>query len=299
MRIEQLEYLIEIAKTNSISIAAENLYVSQPSISEAIKKLEGELGIKLLERTKTGSYLTPIGKSIAEQAVRVIEETAKVHQLVAEHQKNEPLTVSGDLSIYTVPSVGNNILPHALDAFHEQYPQVAFNVFSSNTFQTIPSVKTQACQIGIITLTDAEDPRQLLDGLQQELLMTERLYLEVSTSSPLAAKKSISLKEVACLPLATPAYHSDDNMWQQTLFKNIPSANIVLKTSNNELIRQKVKAGQVNTIVLSSSLSHSHEGVCFLPIRCSLKPKLYAIYAPDDPQLALIQLFLQTLKTFF
>ena len=90
MRIEQLEYLIEIAKTNSISIAAENLYVSQPSISEAIKKLEGELGIKLLERTKTGSYLTPIGKSIAEQAVRVIEETAKIHQLVAEHQKNEP-----------------------------------------------------------------------------------------------------------------------------------------------------------------------------------------------------------------
>lgn len=299
MRIEQLEYLIEIAKTNSISIAAENLYVSQPSISEAIKKLEGELGIKLLERTKTGSYLTPIGKSIAEQAVRVIEETAKIHQLVAEHQKNEPLTVSGDLSIYTVPSVGNNILPHALDAFHEQYPQVAFNVFSSNTFQTIPSVKTQSCQIGIITLTDAEDPRQLLDGLQQELLMTERLYLEVSAASPLAAKKSISLKEAARLPLGTLAYTSDDNPWEETLFKNIASANIVLKTSNSAMIRQQILSGQIYTIVLSSSLPHDHEGICFLPIRCQLKPKIYAIYAPDDPQLALIQLFLQTLKTCF
>ena len=62
MRIEQLLYLSEIAKTHSISIAANNLFVSQPAISTAIKKLEEELDVTLFSRSKNGVFLTPIGE---------------------------------------------------------------------------------------------------------------------------------------------------------------------------------------------------------------------------------------------
>lgn len=217
MRIEQLTYLVEIAKTNSISIAAENLYVSQPSVSEAVKKLESELDAKLVNRTKTGSFMTPLGQKIAAQAECVLQELAKIEQIIICDKQAKLESFVGNMIIYTSPSVGNLILPKTLVEFRKVNQDVVFTVFNCNTKQTLTAVAQKSCDLGIVTVMDLEETLQNKQ-LKTELLTNERVYLEVSRQSPLAEKSSISLKEAARLPLALLAYTEDDTILEDALF---------------------------------------------------------------------------------
>ena len=78
MRIEQLEYFLEIARTGSINRAAENLFLTQPGLSSAVKSLEKELGTTLLIRTSSGIDLTKDGQVIAENASAVLDRKSVV-----------------------------------------------------------------------------------------------------------------------------------------------------------------------------------------------------------------------------
>lgn len=302
MRIEQLEYLVEVAKTHSISLASENLFVSQPAISEALKKLENELGITLLSRSKTGSYLTEVGKEVLDQAEKTIGEARKIEKIVQRYQEKSSQTLAGQLSIYTVPSFSINILPIMLPRFRQDYPLVNLSILEKNGPDILPILTKGTCDLGIVAMVNDEMGKSgLPEAIEITLLVTEKFYLRVSKHSQWAHKKSISLKEMGELPLVAFAYSEEDNILISALFKNLPPPNIVLRTSNRELMRQHVCEGHSGSILLNSSLkgaSLALDDTVAIPVSDQVKLKIYGAYYKDSPKRALIDAFIGALKDY-
>ena len=81
MKMSQVEMIVEIANAGSISQAAQNLYVSQPSLSKALQRFEQEVGAQIFERVSTGVRLTPIGRKFVEQAADIVEQAEKLERI--------------------------------------------------------------------------------------------------------------------------------------------------------------------------------------------------------------------------
>lgn len=100
MKIEQLEYITEVAKSGSLSLAARKLYITQSAISQSITSLEAELGVKIFRRSRIGTTPTDTGKKIIKKALETLE---KLDELKMETDLNLNL-VDGNLRIGTIPS---------------------------------------------------------------------------------------------------------------------------------------------------------------------------------------------------
>ena len=123
MRLEQFESLIEIANSNSISIAAQNLYISQPALSRSIKGLEDELGIPLLSRTVDGVRLTPEGEALIPYMQTVMADLYSLKQK-ARQLKSSPdqEALSGTFQLYTIPVIADSLLPLLLEECSHRFP---------------------------------------------------------------------------------------------------------------------------------------------------------------------------------
>ncbi len=116
MRLEQLYYMIEIAKTHSFSIAAENLFIGQSTLSETIKKFEDELDVSLFSRSKNGVYLTPVGEEILEIALQVTRLTAQIKTVAQQSVQPDCSDIKGELDISVSIGIIQEYLQHALNA---------------------------------------------------------------------------------------------------------------------------------------------------------------------------------------
>lgn len=119
MRIEQLEYLCEVAKRRSMNVAAEKLHIAQQTLSTSIKTLEKELDVKLLERTYQGVFPTPIGQEVISWAEQVLSGLDYL-KLKIEAEKETRLT--GTLQVATDHGINLLIMPKVVSHFHKFHP---------------------------------------------------------------------------------------------------------------------------------------------------------------------------------
>ncbi len=116
----ELRYIVALARERHFGRAAEACFVSQPTLSIAVKKLEEELGVALFERGKTEVAVTPIGERVVEQARRVLDEMEGVKRIA--HQARDPLT--GPLRIGAIYTIGPYLFPRLVLLLHEAAPQM-------------------------------------------------------------------------------------------------------------------------------------------------------------------------------
>src|SRR5580692_682594 len=109
MEMHQLRYVVAVARTRNFSRAAEQCHVSQPSLSQQIKKLEDELGERLFDRTKREAKLTPHGETFLLRAVRILEEVDGAKRLLR-----------GSVTVGVLPTIAPYLLPDARAAFTEK-----------------------------------------------------------------------------------------------------------------------------------------------------------------------------------
>lgn len=146
MDIRQLKYFLAIAEEENITKAAEKLHIAQPPLSQQLKLLEEELGVKLIERSTRKIQLTDTGQTLrhrAEQVLRLMETTVKELKDI-----NEGL--QGTLSIGTVPSSGATLLPERIRSFHEKYPGINFQIWDGDTYRILEMLNSGMIEIGII-----------------------------------------------------------------------------------------------------------------------------------------------------
>ncbi|KYD07628.1 cidABC operon transcriptional activator CidR [Heyndrickxia sporothermodurans] len=187
MDIKHLQYFLEVAKYNSFSLAAEHLYITQPTISKMIKNLEEELGVSLFDRSRKKLTLTDAGEIILEQA-KLIDNA--FHNL--ETELNNLLGLNkGHIRIGIPPIFDAQFLLQLIGLFHEKYPGITFQLSEDGSKKIEEDVNNNLLDVGVVVLpTNSE-------LFHQFPFMEEDLKLILHPSHPLAEKSKVELKELA------------------------------------------------------------------------------------------------------
>ena len=142
----QLNYFLAIVEEGNITKASERLHIAQPYLSQQLKLLEDELGVKLIERTTRKFQVTDAGlmlKRRAEQIIELMETTVKELR-----DFNEG--IQGTLSIAYIPTAGATILYDRIESFHKTYPNIKLKVRECGTYEIVELLKSRVVEIGII-----------------------------------------------------------------------------------------------------------------------------------------------------
>jgi DNA-binding transcriptional LysR family regulator len=148
MDIKQLQYFIEVAKYNSFTRAAEQLFITQPTISKMIKNLEDELGLTLFNRSRKKLILTDAGKIIFEQA-KLVDKA--FHNIETEMDNLLELK-KGHIRIGLPPIFDPTLFPKLVGSFHEKYPAISFELMESGSKKIEEDVENHQLDIGVVVL---------------------------------------------------------------------------------------------------------------------------------------------------
>lgn len=209
MTITQLRYAITVANENSMNEAARKLFISQPSLSTAVKELEEELGIKLFNRTSRGILVTPEGKEFIGYARQVVEQYELIEtKYISKEQIKKKFSVSMQHYTFAVNAFVEMVKQFGMDEYE-------FAVHETRTYQVIEDVKNLTSEIGILYLNDFNykvlNKMFTESGLEFHELMKCHIYVYMWKGHPLASKKEIVLDELAeypCLSFDQGEYNS-------------------------------------------------------------------------------------------
>ncbi len=186
MTLVQLEYIVALDTYRSFGIAAEKCFVTQPTMSMQVQKLEDELGVRLFDRSKQPITPTEIGIEILEQARTILKESYKLKELIS----NQKSSVSGELRIGIIPTMAPYLMPKVISAFMDKYPDVQLVIWEYMTDQIIHELKNGLLDCGILS-TPLEDK-----SLQEIPLFYESFVAYLSKSSPLINKKNLQASDI-------------------------------------------------------------------------------------------------------
>ncbi|HEY9535553.1 MAG TPA: hydrogen peroxide-inducible genes activator [Mucilaginibacter sp.] len=186
MTIVQLEYLVAVDTYRSFVAAAEKCFVTQPTLSMQIQKLEENLGVKLFDRSKQPVTPTEIGTDIISQARILLAESEKIKEIISDRQKD----LSGELKVGIIPTVSPYILPKILSGFIQKYPQVKLIVWEQTTEQIIQQLKLGMIDCGILSTPLHES------SLTEIPVFYENFVAYASKHSKLYKKKSITPDDI-------------------------------------------------------------------------------------------------------
>ena len=153
MNLRDLQYVIAVAETHHFGQAAERCFVSQPTLSGQIKKLEDQLGVTLFERTNRSVEITPIGKSILIHARQIMEQADVIEQLARVAQ--DPL--AGPLRIGAIPTLSPYLMPLILLPLKKQYPQMKLALTEELTDMLLERLRNHEID-GALLATSIDDP---------------------------------------------------------------------------------------------------------------------------------------------
>lgn len=186
MTLVQLEYIVAVDTFRSFGIAAEKCFVTQPTMSMQVQKLEADLGVKLFDRSKKPIIPTEIGVEVIEQARIILQESYQIKELIS----NQRSIVSGELRIGIIPTMAPYLMPKLISIFLTKYPDVQLHVWEYMTDQIIRELKNGLLDCGILS-TPLDDK-----SLQEIPLFYESFVAYLSKSSSLIHKKNLSAKDI-------------------------------------------------------------------------------------------------------
>jgi LysR family transcriptional regulator, hydrogen peroxide-inducible genes activator len=186
MNLRDLRYFVALADTKHFGKAAERSYVSQPTLSAQIKKLENYLGVQLIERQPRRVTLTESGAKILPLARRVLQESDEIISLA----RNEHDPLSGKLKLALIPTIGPYLLPLVTRKLRKQLPQLKLMLYEYQTQPLLERLRSGEIEIGILAL-----PVQL-DGLEVAELYDEAFTVALPNNHALSKRPAIKLDEL-------------------------------------------------------------------------------------------------------
>lgn len=184
MTFTQLEYLIALDNYRHFAAAASHCFVSQPTLSMQVQKLEKETGIQIFDRSKQPVILTEPGIAIVEQARKIIAERDRMNELV----KSNKGILAGELRIGIIPTLAPYLLPLFVQQFTKKYPDVRLVVNELTTDMIVARLRSGKIDIGIL-VTPLQEP-----GIKEHVLFYEELLAYVSKKNA-AFKKTYMLQQ--------------------------------------------------------------------------------------------------------
>lgn len=186
MTLTQLEYIVALDTYRHFALAAEKCFITQPTLSMQIQKLEEELGVKLFDRTKQPVIPTEIGAGVIAQARITLREADAIRQMIS----NQKDTLTGELRIGIIPTLAPYLLPPLFKSMREKYPRLHLVIKESITEDVIHELKNNRLDCGIV-VTPLKDA-----SIKEYVLFYEELFVYVSEKNALSDKKYVMASEI-------------------------------------------------------------------------------------------------------
>ncbi|GGZ67059.1 LysR family transcriptional regulator [Lysobacter xinjiangensis] len=186
MNLRDLKYLVALADHRHFGRAAQASFVSQPTLSTQIKKLEDELGVSLVERAPRRVMLTPIGREIADRARGIIAEVEAMTELARRSRDPE----AGSVRLGLFPTLGPYLLPHVLPHIRERFPRLELLLVEEKTDAILQRLRDGRLDAGILALPVHDEQ------LRVEPLFDEPFVLAAPKSHPIAARGALQADDL-------------------------------------------------------------------------------------------------------
>ncbi|MET0089400.1 MAG: LysR substrate-binding domain-containing protein [Candidatus Thiodiazotropha sp.] len=232
MTLNELRYIVAVAQKRHFGHAAEACFVSQPTLSVAVKKLEEELGVGLFERGQGEVSLTAAGERIVAQAQRVLEEVGMIRQLA--NQSVDQL--AGPLRVGAIPTVGPYLLPQLIPVLHQRAPEMSLIIREQVTAVLTEQLKQGELDVVIVSLPYDEP------GIVTRPLYDESFSVLLPSQHELAAQDSI---EVSLLEREEVLLLGPGHCFREQVKRICPGC---LHTANGDTIKKSLEGGSLETI---------------------------------------------------
>jgi LysR family hydrogen peroxide-inducible transcriptional activator len=187
MTLNELKFIVALAKARNFRKAAEACFVSQPALSFAVKKLEEELGVLLFERNRNEVSITPIGERVIEQATHAIEEANRVKE-IAKQGNNQ---LAGALRLGVIYSVGPYLLPEIIPILRRTAPEMPLIVEENITSNLETQLRNGVIDVAIIAMPFD------ISGIKTLPLYEEEFVMVVPSGHEWATRSAVDVSELA------------------------------------------------------------------------------------------------------
>lgn len=262
MTLTELRYIVAVAREKHFGRAAEACFVSQPTLSVSVKKLESELGVLLFERGGSEVTLTPIGEQIVQQAQRVLDEASRMKEIA--DQGRDPLR--GALRVGVIYTIGPYLLPRIIKAMIDRYPSMPMILQENFTVRLLEMMRTG--ELDVAVLAEPFDD----SGLNVQPLYDEDFLVAVPRKHAWAERASISsvdLKQETMLLLGV-GHCFRDNVLEvcpeaARFAANSAGIQKTVEGSSLETIRHMVAEGLGVTVLPKMSVTEEDPLLKFIP----------------------------------
>ena len=186
MTLTELRYIVAVARERHFGRAAQACFVSQPTLSVAVKKLEEELGVALFERGAGEVSVTPAGRTIVAQAQRVLEEASRIKEMAATGR--DP--IAGPLRLGTIYTIGPYLLPKLIPILRRTAPAMQLHIQENFTHRLAEALKNGEVDVVLVALPFAEA------GMVTRAVYDEPFLVAVPKGHPWESRKRISSEEL-------------------------------------------------------------------------------------------------------
>jgi len=228
LNTDKLEYIVEIAKVQSLSAAAKNLHISQSALSQIVNQLEDELEMTLFTRSKKGAIPTFQGNAIISKANEMLEKVQEFYHTARLYQSFE-----GELRIAAIPGI-MPILVQTVASYKNDYPNIQVSMVQRSTQEIIEDVRKHKIEAGLIAMSSKYQNE--ISGLTFEPIVSGEVEAIVSKDSPIAEKSFITAADMKRYPFVL---YNDDYIKEfvQSFTEQFGAIEILFTTDNGDAIR--------------------------------------------------------------
>lgn len=297
MTLQQLKYVIQIAQSGSINLAAQKLYISQPSLSSAVAELEKEMGITIFIRNNRGAVLTEEGFRFLSYARQVVEQA---DLLESEYKHSVPrkriFSVSAQHYAFVVNAFVSLIKEYGKDKYE-------FSLRETRTNDIIEDVRTRRSEIGVIFLSEFN--RDIILGILKKAdlkftsLFTARPHVFVSAKNPLADKKTVALDDLKPYPRLTFEQGINNSFYfseEPHITEDAPKSIVVSDRASLFNLLIGLKGYTISTGILSADLNGNE--IVSVPLKSDERMEIGYIGLQDNKPSVLSERFIYHLNEF-
>jgi LysR family hydrogen peroxide-inducible transcriptional activator len=186
MNLKDLKYLVALADTGHFGKAAERTFVSQPTLSAQLKKLEDYLGVTLVERQPKNVQLTEVGKQVVVRARRMLNESDEIIALA----RNNTDPFAGRLKLALIPTIGPYLLPRVMPKVRKALPNLSLMLYEYQTEALLKKLRDGEIDLGVMALPAPQD------GIESRELYREDFTVALPNGHTLGAKSSIKVQDL-------------------------------------------------------------------------------------------------------
>ncbi len=297
MTLQQLKYVIQIAQSGSINLAAQKLYISQPSLSSAVAELEKEMSITIFIRSNRGAVLTEEGLRFLSYARQVVEQA---DLLEGEYKQSSP-----HKRIFSVSAQHYAFVVNAFVSLVKEYgkDEYEFSLRETRTDDIIEDVRTRRSEIGVIFLSSFN--RNIILGILKKAelkftpLFTARPHVFVSAKNPLAGKKEVTLEDLKPYPRLTFEQGINNSFYfaeEPHITEDVPKSIVVSDRASLFNLLIGLNGYTISSGILSADLNGNE--IVSVPLKSDEHMKIGYICIQDNKPGVLAERFIYHLKEF-